>query len=150
MSTPSSPRPYATLVSCDHDLDSLVGKLSSSANTGDARALEAAYGELAVLLLAHIDAEDGHILPLFEGAHPEQCSGLRSEHEQLRTLLSSLRDAVEHQNVQLTQIDELRARLRAHTKMEEAVLYPWMDHCLPLEVWNLIRNHFVSGAAAAP
>jgi len=108
----------------DHrELNALLLRLSQDASAPSDEAMRATYSELERRLLTHMDAEEQYLVPLVEASHPAQAQCTRSEHEQIRQLLSELGIAVDLHAVRQPAISELIRVLHEHAEREDRTLY---------------------------
>ena len=108
----------------DHrELDALLWRLSEDACAPNSGALEATWDDLERRLLAHLEAEEQYLLPLVEARHPAQVECTRSEHEQIRRLVSELGIAIELHAARQPAISELIRVLHEHAEREDRTLY---------------------------
>jgi hemerythrin superfamily protein len=99
-------------------------------------------------LLAHLDVEERHMLPLLDKESPAEVAGIRAEHDQIRRLLAEIGLGLEIHAVREETIERLNTFLRAHSAREEKLLYRWADTSIGgahrasiLERLHLARPH---------
>ncbi len=116
--------PVQTRLDQDHvELRLLLLRLSQDARDPSGSALRATWNELEPRLLVHLDAEEQYLLPLVEGSHPAQADCTRSEHAQIRRMLSELGVAIELHTAREPMINELIRTLDEHAEREDRTLY---------------------------
>ncbi|MCA9595341.1 MAG: hemerythrin domain-containing protein [Myxococcales bacterium] len=76
---------------------------------------------------AHFDAEERHLLPRLEDAHPNEVAELRREHEDILTRVADLGVRVDLHTLRQDAATDLLQRLRDHAKREDDALYRWAD-----------------------
>ncbi|HKY36806.1 MAG TPA: hemerythrin domain-containing protein [Polyangiaceae bacterium] len=108
----------------DHrELNSLLWRLSDDACAPSRDALQATWAEVERRLLAHLEAEEQYLLPLVAASHPAQVNCTRSEHEQIRRLVSELGVAIDLHAARQPAISELIRVLHEHAEREDRTLY---------------------------
>lgn len=78
-------------------------------------------------LRAHMDREERFVFPAFRRTNEQVANELLAEHDELRHSLDELGVQVELHAVPMDLAEALLARLRAHARREELLLYPWME-----------------------
>lgn len=111
-------------------IEALLDELRSVARGDDRDALRDAWAALEDEVLAHLAAEEEHLLPAFAEDHPEQAQEIRADHTTIRTLLADLGVSVDLKRFSAGVADELAERLRAHARREDEGLYPWASEHL--------------------
>jgi hypothetical protein len=110
----------------DHErLDGLFAELLQAFRTEDWATVRAAWTHFETGLLAHLDAEERYLLPLFARAEPGEAAELRAEHGAFRKLLAELGVGVDLHAVSLAVADALVSALRAHALREDVLFYRW-------------------------
>lgn len=118
----------------DHErLDALFEELLNRVHVNDAIAANAAWTAFDQGLVAHFDAEEAEVLPLFERHDPAEAAAIRAEHTKLRAVLVELGVMLELHALREATVEELIRLLRAHAAREEEALYRWADSDLPAE-----------------
>jgi hemerythrin len=108
----------------DHrELGELLLRLAQDARDPSGSALRATWNELERRLLAHLEAEEQYLLPLVEAGHPAQVDCTRSEHAQIRQLVSELGVAIELHAAREPMVSELIRTLDEHAEREDRTLY---------------------------
>jgi len=97
-------------------------------------ALAARWDELDAALRDHMAAEEELILPDFQLTAPEEGDALRTEHAQIRELLTAIGHDVQHHQIHTARLHQLVSLLHAHARREDAALYPWAEDSLPRPV----------------
>jgi polyisoprenoid-binding protein YceI len=115
-----------TLLSDDHArLERSFQALVDEADAKDQADLRRAWRTFELELLAHMHAEEMHLIAAFERHHAEAAAALRREHEQIRAQLTELGIDLELHCLQPERISAFVGELRAHARREEELLYPW-------------------------
>jgi hemerythrin-like domain-containing protein len=129
-------------------LDALGERLLNPVHVNDAAAADAAYGDFERGVLAHLDVEEQHLLPLVERDHAAEAAAIRAEHEKIRALLAEIGVSLELHAVREERMEALAAFLKAHAEREEGLLYRLADDALDhrrrasiLERLHLARAH---------
>lgn len=124
----------------DHQrLDALFEELQSSVHVGDAAAAQEAWTAFERGLLAHLEAEEHHMLPVFEREDPDEAVVIRNEHDKIRAMLADIGVGLEIHSAREARVEEFVRFLRAHAKREEAKLYAWAESDLPEEPSRGVR-----------
>ena len=76
-------------------------------------------------LLAHFDAEEAHILPVFGRSEPKEAREILDEHERLRGRLVELAIDLDLHCLKPESVRSFVEELRSHAAREELLLYPW-------------------------
>ncbi|WP_437831761.1 hemerythrin domain-containing protein [Sorangium sp. So ce1153] len=116
----------------DHQrLDEVFETLLNRVHAGDEEAARETWGTFERELLAHMEAEESLLLPLFDRFNPEEAGTIRAEHLGIRAQLAEMGTALELHTLREAKVDNLIRALRQHAAHEEAELYPWADRELP-------------------
>lgn len=127
----------------DHDLlEELYSDLLSAYEEGDWSDVRAQWSVFEPALRMHMEMEERDVLPVFRGVDAQDADALIAEHDELRKLLNTLGVLIDLHAVPARDAEELVGRLRAHAAHEAALLYPWMDEAVNVDV-----VHGVSSAA---
>jgi hemerythrin superfamily protein len=121
----------------DHErLDALFEELQNRVHVGDAAAAQETWAAFEKGLLAHLEAEERHILPIFEREDPDEAVVIRNEHDRIRAQLAELGVGLEIHTAREARVNEFIGFLREHAKREEDKLYQWAEAELPEEQSN--------------
>jgi len=122
------------LIAHHRRIDELLAAVDNSVRAGDWDALEVCLAQLREALLAHFVIEEDHLFPAFEAATGlrDATSELRSEHEQLRAVVTMLIDARSRRDVEdcRTDCETLALLYRQHKEKEEILMYPAFERTL--------------------
>jgi hemerythrin superfamily protein len=133
-------------------LDALFEELQSRVHAGDAAAAQETWAAFEQGLLAHLEAEERFMLPVFEREDPDEAVVIRNEHDKIRALLADIGVGLEIHTAREARVDDFVSFLRAHAKREEDKLYQWAEGDLPEEqsrsVLDRIRAAVLAGAEA--
>lgn len=118
------PRDADSIVAHDHTLlDALFTELEE-AFAADARCeLRATWDRLERELERHIAFEERDVLPRLDRTDPADAAALRREHGEIRRDLDELSLCVDLHALDAELAARFRARLRNHTRREEALLH---------------------------
>jgi len=112
-------------------LDALFEELLNRVHIDDAAAARQAWTAFEHGLMTHIEAEERHMIPIFERRDPDEAAALLVEHAKIRSLLAELGVMLDLHALREEKVEELVGFLRAHAAREEAALYRWADSDLP-------------------
>ncbi len=139
----SSPNAFFTK---DHrDCDSVWSEVEAAADAGDEGAARDAWTRFSEALQRHLRMEEEVLFPAFEQATGMHQGGptfvMRSEHEQMRGLLSQMAALLEAGDLDqlLDQGDTLLMLIQQHNAKEEGMLYPMADRALG-EEWPALHE----------
>ena len=91
-------------------------------------------------LLAHFDAEEAHVLPVFGRSEPKEARELLDEHARLRGRLVELAIDLDLHCLTPETIGAFVDELRAHAAREEQLFYPWAAQHLGQVVGTHLRQ----------
>ncbi|HTR50360.1 MAG TPA: hemerythrin domain-containing protein [Kofleriaceae bacterium] len=145
ITTSPSPRAHSALylyMTRSHDylrklLDRVLVAMEANARD-DVRAL---WTELDHGLLAHMEAEERFVLPVFVHVDADEARALLREHGLLREQLLELGIAVDLHYVRYERSREFALLLERHAGREENLLYRWADERLPPETVERVKRH---------
>jgi hemerythrin superfamily protein len=128
------------LLLSDHErLDKLFAQLLDDVHCGEWSVCQTTWSCFERELLEHLDAEEKHLLPIFEREYPDETSALREEHTNIRLLLADLGVKFELHAVREPLARRFIEFLQAHAAREEALLYRWAKD-LPPEVAKILAR----------
>jgi hemerythrin-like domain-containing protein len=143
MQTEVTPRPKLDLresFRAQHaKLDGQLEDMLSLVRGDDREAMRTCWARFEEALLAHLNLEEMHLLPLVARAEPEQARRIREEHEKIRTRLGEIGLALDLHTARAEQVETLAAFLRAHAAFEDSGLYTWAERELPAQT----RGHLL-------
>jgi polyisoprenoid-binding protein YceI len=99
-------------------------------------------------LLAHLDAEEAHVLPLFAKSDPDEAEELLDQHAHIRERLLALAIDLDLHSLAPELVKSFVAELRSHAVREERVLYPWAARQLGKLVGGHLRRALADGQRA--
>lgn len=76
-------------------------------------------------VLAHLDAEEAHVLPLYARSDPDEAEELLDQHARIRERLLALAIDLDLHSLPPAEVRTFIGELRSHAAREERVLYPW-------------------------
>jgi|SRR6188508_3279055 hypothetical protein len=116
----------------DHDrLDRSFQAIVTSANGGNFQQLETEWLTFQAELLAHLDAEEKHLIPVLAKDRPAAAETLLREHAQIRGQLLELGVDLDLHYLRAERVEAFVDALRAHAHREEEMFYPWSDSLGP-------------------
>ena len=122
--------------------DALFVAAEEAAQSGDWDAATSAFKHFNEQMQAHFDAEEAVLFPAFEAATgmtagPTQM--MRSEHQQMRSLLAQLEFACAEKDEEgyAGAAETLLMLMQQHNMKEENILYPMCDQALAAEAEEL-------------
>jgi hemerythrin-like domain-containing protein len=92
-------------------------------------------------LLAHMEAEERFVLPVFANVDADEARALLREHGLLREQLLELGIAVDLHYVRYARSRDFADLLARHAAREESLLYRWADERLSPETAERVRRH---------
>jgi hypothetical protein len=110
-----------------HRLDRLLQAIVTRAQGGDFQQLETEWHRFQGELLAHLDAEERHLIPALAKDRPANAKTLLAEHAQIRDTLLELGVDLDLHCLSAARVVAFVAALRAHGRHEEEMFYPWAD-----------------------
>ena len=115
--------------------DGLFLEAEKAATDGDWSATQQAYQAFHKSMEQHFMMEEKVLFPDFEQAQGSEMGPtqvMRHEHEQMRSLMSSMQDALdaEDKDTFLGEADTLLMFIQQHNAKEEMMLYPMADQLL--------------------
>ena len=126
----------------DHrDCDQLFAKAENAASKEDWETASQAFNEFIQAMERHLGIEELTLFPAFEeatGIVTGPTEMMRMEHEQMRTLFSEMKAAMEQRDSDnyLGEAETLLILMQQHNMKEEQILYNIMDQRLPDDVSN--------------
>jgi hemerythrin-like domain-containing protein len=115
----------------DHDrLEALFKELLAAFEANDNESIARLWTEFESGLLAHMEAEEAHLIPCLQRVSPVSARILTQEHGHIRTRLAELGVVVDLHSVWLDTARAFIDELRAHAKTEDRLLYQWADERL--------------------
>lgn len=140
MTNPALQGPKDALTADHARLEEIILRLRARVHAGDAPDVVGPWREFESGLREHMDAEERHLLPLFEAEEPDEAAWIRQDHVELRAKLDEMGYGVELHNVREPAITDLVDRIHAHSAREEALLYRWADRSVEPSVWQKLRT----------
>lgn len=117
-----------SILTGDHDrLDRAFQAIVTRAYGGDFQQLETEWFRFQGELLAHLDAEEKHLIPMLAKDRPAAAATLLAEHAQIRDKLLELGVDLDLHCLRAERVAAFVDALRAHARREEGMFYPWAD-----------------------
>jgi len=110
-----------------HRLDRAFQAIVTRAYGGDFQQLEAEWLVFQSALLAHLDAEEKHLIPALAEDRPGEAAILLDDHTRIRNKLLELGVDLDLHCLGAERVDAFIEILRAHAHREEHMFYPWVD-----------------------
>jgi hypothetical protein len=125
----------------DHaQLDEELDQLLVAAERGSPPEFARRWGDFESRLLAHMEAEEQHIFPLFERAEAEEVRALREEHASLRALLAEAAGPEPQPTLMQHAASRLASVLKKHGVRENGLLYVLVDVSTDGELERSVRE----------
>jgi len=118
-------------------LDRVLAAMEANARD-DVRTL---WTELDHGLLAHMEAEERYVLPVFAHVDGDEARALLREHGLLREQLLELGIAVDLHYARYDRSQEFAELLGRHAGREEHLMYRWADDRLAPETVERVKRH---------
>jgi hypothetical protein len=119
------------LLSGDHRrLEGIFVQLLDAFSEGDPAELREMWSRFEAGLLAHLAAEERHLLPEFERVEPDEAAALLADHTAFRRALDELGVGVDLRLVKLDVARGFVQALRVHARREDRLLYRWAEGAL--------------------
>jgi hypothetical protein len=107
--------------SLEAHLDRVVAALTANDGTEASRL----WTEFKTSLLAHLEAEEAHLIPQLLGRIARDAWSLIQEHRHIRARLAELAGELGSQRARLDSVRNFKDELRAHALSEDRLLYSW-------------------------
>lgn len=104
-------------------IDALGERLLNPVHVDLAAEADEAFGDFERGVLAHLEVEEQHLIPLIERDLPAEAAAIRAEHAKIRALLAEIGVSLELHAVREERLVALAAFLHAHAEREEKLLY---------------------------
>jgi len=125
----------------DHaQLDQELAELLAAAERGGPAEFDRRWGDFESRLLAHMEAEEQHIFPLFERAEAEEVRALREEHAELRSLLVEAAGSESRPTLMQRAATRLAQVLKKHGSRENGLLYVLVEVATDYELGRSVRE----------
>jgi hemerythrin superfamily protein len=112
----------------DHQrLESLLQRLVAAFASNDREDMARLWAEFDAGLLAHMEAEEKHLIPALLRAGAREARILVQEHRHIRARMTELGTAVDLHLARLDSVRDFIDELRAHAQSEDRILYRWAD-----------------------
>ncbi len=131
-------------------LEKLVLRLLAAFEANDREDMERLWSELDSGLLAHLGAEEAHLIPGLARVCALDAKQLLDEHRQIRVRLTELGVALELHTIRLESARAFIDLLRAHALQEDRLLYRWGDTHLGEQERGSLFSALSSRLAAGP
>lgn len=123
----------------DHErLEALFAELADAVDGADSATIQRVWSRFEQALMAHLEAEERHLMPAVEKRHPEDVRRTRVEHESIRRLVQELGLRADIHTLRKEVADQLITTLREHAEREEKTVYRWADESGAAELLHSI------------
>ncbi len=143
-----------TILSGDHQrLEALFDAIVKESACDEPLELRDAWRTFERQLLAHLNAEEVHVLPVFGKSNPTAARDILAEHARVRGRLVELAIDLDLHCLTFDTVSAFVGELRSHAAREELLLYPWAARQLGNVVGAHLRRALAegkSGGATAP
>lgn len=131
----SQPVPLSTPIRdrflADHErLDAALARLLAAFEANDQEDVARTWVEFESGLIAHLEAEETHLIPALHWASERAARVVVAEHTHIRARLTDLGAGIDLHVVRLDSVRSFIDELRAHAQSEERLLYRWGDEHL--------------------
>jgi hypothetical protein len=113
-----------------------VAPLAARAGEGGAEGLAIECRAIATGLQRHFEAEDEQLLPKFRAVNANEAALLDGHRDSIRASFAAVEAEAERGSVRAESVEILAAALRAYSRREEKVFYPWAESRLLGWVWS--------------
>jgi hypothetical protein len=115
----------------DHrNLEKQIDQLVRACEANDQPRMEALWNDFETRLVAHLETEELHLVPLLLERERRAGSAIIEEHKHVRRRLAELGTAVDLHQLRLDALQRFLDELRAHAKTEDSLMYQWADEQL--------------------
>ncbi len=118
----------------------LFQSLVAEAKKDDRSKLREMWTAFEGALLAHINAEESELLPLYAKAHPPAAAALFEDHRFFRRALTDFGVDLDLHLMRADLVESFIRRLRDHAMSEDGGLYAWAAQAVPVEVQDRFRK----------
>jgi iron-sulfur cluster repair protein YtfE (RIC family) len=108
-------------------LEALMNHVLEASAGDDREELAGLWDQFDAQLLAHMEAEEAHLIPVLQLTSERDARALTQEHKLIRERLAELGVAVDLHAVRLTMVKQFIDELQAHAAHEDALLYARSD-----------------------
>jgi hemerythrin-like domain-containing protein len=108
-------------------LEKLLERLLAAFEVNDREDMARLWNGFDSGLLAHLEAEEAHLIPGLAGVRELEARELLDEHQRFRECLTELGVSLELHTIRLDSARAFMDELRAHAQKEDQLLYRWGD-----------------------
>lgn len=141
MSSSSTSPLYVYMVRSHTYLRELLAQIIAAMDANEREQVDELWTKLDHGLLAHMEAEERYVLPVFAHIDPTEARELLREHGALREELLELGIAVDLHCARCERSRDFADLLMRHAGREEALLYRWADQHLKPTMIEQVRQH---------
>jgi iron-sulfur cluster repair protein YtfE (RIC family) len=125
-------------------LEALMDRVLDASLGGDREELAALWDQFDAQLLAHLEAEELHLIPILSQTSARDARALMHEHKLIRERLAELDVAVDLHAVRATMVKQFIDELQAHAAHEDALLYARSDAAFAPSTRRAVLNALIS------
>lgn len=112
----------------DHErLERVLEQVLAAFEANDREGVATSWTRFDAQLLAHLAAEERHLIPALFRVNQRDARSLLEEHRHIRARLTELGAGVDLHIVRLAAARAFIEELRAHARHEDSLLYRWAD-----------------------
>ncbi len=127
---------HRLLFPSDHQrVEVLFGRLLAASTANDHEVKSRVWSECSSALIAHLEAEETHLIPSLRRVSERDARVLVQEHQHLRTRLVEIGVAIDARSLRFETVRDFIDELHAHAQSEDRLLHRWVD--LPLDEQQL-------------
>jgi polyisoprenoid-binding protein YceI len=138
-----------TILGGDHQrLEKSFEAIVAASTYQDQHAIRELWRGFEREVLAHLDAEEAHVLPLFAKSDPDEAEEMLDQHARIRERLLALAIDLDLHSLPPAEVRSFIGELRSHAAREERVLYPWAARQLGKIVGSHLQRALAEGQKA--
>ncbi len=118
----------------------LFEDLVAEAKKNDRSKLRPMWATFESALLAHINAEEAELLPLYRRGHPVEAKAIEEDHLFFRKVLTEFGVDLDLHLMRADAVESFLRRLGDHAESEDGGLYPWAAREVSTEVQERFRR----------
>ena len=125
-------------------LEALMDRVLAASMGSSRQELADLWDEFDAQLLAHMEAEEAHLIPVLRQTSERDARALMQEHKLIRERLAELDVAVDLHAVRFTMVKQFIDELQAHAAHEDALLYASSDAGFAPDTRRSVLNALLS------
>ena len=136
-----------TILGRDHQrLERSFDAILAASTYSDPEDLRALWNGFERELLAHLEAEEAHLLPGFSKSQPREAQEILAQHGQIRERLLELAIDLDLHSLKPEQVRSFVGETRSHAVKEDVLLYAWASRQLGEGAGARLRHALAQGA----